>query len=122
MKPYYICSYCEKRLYEGDEAYRNEYNELYCSIECMNHCEKITVSNINCMDNHCYWEDEDIDDMSPPTNEQINFIKAICEYMPWITYPELKTKSDAFFWLQKHVPEYREQKNNDLVEKIIGGW
>ena len=44
MKPYYMCNYCEKKLYDGDVAYKNEYSELYCSMECLNHCEKITVN------------------------------------------------------------------------------
>ena len=122
MKPYYVCTYCDKKLYDGDEVYKNEYNELYCSIECLNHCEKITVSNITCADSHCYWEDEDDDYIEPPTNKQLNLIKAICDYMPWIEMPEVKTKSDAFHWLQIHIPMYKEQKSDDIRQKIIGGW
>ena len=122
MKPYYMCSYCEKRLYEGDVAYKNEYNELYCSMECLNHCEKITVSNISCADSQCYWEDEHSDNIEPPTEKQLNFIKTICDYMPWIEMPKLETKSAAFHWIQVHVPEYKEQKNEELREKIMGGW
>ena len=121
MKPYYACTYCGKKLYEGDEAYKNEYNELYCSLECLNHCEKITVSNITCMDNKCYWEDEEGDNVDPPTEKQLNFIKAICAYMPWLGQPEIKTKSAAFHWLQKHVPEYKEQRADDIRQKFIAG-
>lgn len=121
MKPYYMCNYCEKKLYDGDVAYKNEYNELYCSMECLNHCEKITVSNISCADSQCYWEDEPSDNIEPPTEKQLNFINTICAYMPWIEMPELETKFAAFHWLQTHVPEYKEQKAEDIRQKFIDG-
>ena len=82
MKHYYVCTYCDKKLYDGDEVYKNGDNELYCSIECLNHCEKIIVSNITCADSHCYWEEEDDDYIEPPTNKQLNLIKAIYDYIP----------------------------------------
>lgn len=96
-----------------------EIYELYCSMECLNHCEKITVNNISCADSQCYWEDEPSDNIEPPTEKQINFVKTICEYMPWIEMPELETKFAAFHWLQTHVPKYKEQKAEDIRQKFI---
>jgi hypothetical protein len=41
--------------------------------------------------------------------------------MPWIKMPELETKTSAFHWLQTHVPEYKEQKAEDIRQKFIAG-
>lgn len=55
------------------------------------------------------------DDMTPPTDKQLSFIKGICETLDR-PYNDPKTKVEASAWLNYYVPIYRKKCDEQELE------
>lgn len=67
------------------------------------------------------------DDMTPPTEKQISYIKGICEVLGKV-YNEPKTKGEATVWLNHFVPFYKRKCEENELEweanhsEIMDNW